>query len=380
MRSVCILVLLILLVLAAPLAVSGALLQAPELSSIAYIVYDGDLDYLILEKNATQRRSIASITKVMTLFYTLELVEAGRISLDDQLTASAQAARREGTQIKLKAGDRFTLEELLYATALVSANDAAVAIAEYVAGSEAEFCRLMNSRAQELGLWDTHYVDCTGLLSIFSNNYSTALDQARLFKLAWESDLFRQIISTPEYHLQAQARKIENTHPLLDRPGVQGGKTGATTAAGHTLITSVSRNEKQLITVILGARSRDVRNEEAEALQEWAFGNLKLLIPKNQVLASVVIPDGVDYQINGVLAKDFSVVALSEGELDFQHELQFLEGLRAPVEKGAKLGELVVSRGGKEFARLDLVAQQGTGLASWLRRLFNRLWHFFKRR
>lgn len=351
----------------------------PELSAIAYAVYDGDYGYLILEKNAHQRRSIASITKVMTLLIAIELVETGKLHLGDTVTASARAASREGTQIKLKAGEEFTLEELLYAAALVSANDAAVAVAEHVAGTEADFAKLMNTRAQELGLADTSYVDCTGLLSIFSNNYSTAHDQARLLQVALEHELFRRILGTPEYFLKTQGRKLTNSHPLLDLAGVEGGKTGATTPAGHTLITSCVRHERRLIVVVLGARSREVRNDENEALLEWAFGNLRTLISNEEVLTPVAIPDGVDHQVNAVLARELSLVAITEADLEYTTQVEILPALRAPVDRGEKLGELVVKRGDAEFVRLDLVAQQSTGLATWLRRIFNGLVRFFRR-
>ncbi len=360
-------------------SVLEALVPVPELSAIAYVLYDGDYDYLITGKNAQQKRSIASLTKIMTLLCAIELVEQGELKLDTVITASAKAASRDGTQIRLRAGDRFTLEELLYATALVSANDAAVALAEYVAGSEAQFCRLMNEKATQLGLDDTNYVDCTGLLSIFSNNYSTALDQARLLCIALEFDLFRTIISTSEYYLKAQDHKILNTHPLLGQPGVEGGKTGATTPAGHTLATSVVHQERRLISVILGARSRDVRNEEAAQLHEWAQESLVGLISKEEVLTTVLVPDGVDHEINGVLAADFSVVAVQQSDLDFTTKVELAQNLRAPVERGEKVGELVVYKGEREFTRLDIVARQGTGLASWLRRLFNLFVHSFKK-
>lgn len=353
----------------------GALANAPELSSIAYVVYDADFNYVILEKNAHQKRSIASITKVMTLVCTVELVEQGKLTLDTVISASARAASRDGTQINLKAGDKLTLEELLYATALVSANDAAVAIAEYVAGSEANFTKLMNEKAQSLGLRDTNYTDCTGLLSIFSNNYSTALDQARLLQVALQYDLLRRVFATQEYLLKTQNRKIVNTHPLLGLPGVEGGKTGATTPAGHTLITSTRRHDRRLITVVLGARSREVRNGENRQLVEWAYDNLRVLISTEQVLTPVIIPDGVQHQVNGVLRREFSVVATSEQDFEFDTKIELIPGLRAPVDQGDKLGELVVFKEGVEFARLDIVAQQGTGLATWLRRIFNRLLH-----
>lgn len=361
-------------------ALGAVLAPAPELSSIAYLLYDGDYDCVVLEQNAWQRRSVASLTKVMTLLTAIELVEEGQHSLNETVLASSRAASREGTQIKLKAGDQFTLEELLYATALASANDAAVALAEHVAGSEAAFTELMNARAQELGLKDTHFVDCTGLLSIFSNNYSTAYDQARLFQKALEYDLFRTIVATPEYYLAAQGRKIPNTHPFLDLAGVEGGKTGATTPAGHTLITSrLYPDQRRLIAVILGARSREVRNEEMGQLLEWAAGNLKVVIPAEEIITAVVVPDGVDHQIHAVLARNFSLFAKNPDDLAVESKIELAPQIKAPIERGAKLGELVIWRHGLQLTRLDLVAQQGTGLASWLRRIFNRLVGFFKR-
>ncbi len=361
-----------LIVIAVGSSVAYGLESPPDLSAIAYAVYDADYQYLVLEKNAHQRRSIASITKVMTLLVAAELVNEGKIGLADEVTVSARAASRQGTQINLRAGDVLTVEDLLYAAALVSANDASVALAEHVAGTEEDFTKLMNAKAGELGLGDTHYVDCTGLLSIFSNNYSTAYDQVRLLQLAFENELVRTIFSAREYVIEPQDRRIRNSHPLLDLPGVEGGKTGATTPAGHTLITSCVRHEKRLIIVVLGARSREVRNGENEALLEWAFGNLRTLISSEEVLAPVVIPDGVDHQVNAVLAEAFQVVEVAE-EGQYQTEVQILPNLRAPVDRGDKIGELVVSRAGEEFARLDLVAQQSTGLATWLRRLFNRV-------
>lgn len=359
--------------------VFAALAPVPKLSSIAYLIYDGDYDYVILEQNAWQKRSIASITKVMTLFCALEFVEQGKLSLDAVVTATSKAASRKGTQIDLKAGDQFTLEELLYAAALISANDAAVAIAEYIAGSEAAFVRMMNEKAEQLGLKDTHYVDCTGLLSIFSNNYSTAYDQVKLLQAALEVPLFRRIIATPEYYLAAQDRKLKNSHPHLEITGVEGGKTGATTPAGHTLVTSRQHLGRRLITIILGARSREVRNKEGLALLDWAYDNLRVVIGNDELIAPVVVRDGVDHQINGVLEQEFSVVAVKEGDLEFETIIELSEGIKAPVDRGAKLGELVVRRKDEEFARLNIVAQQSTGLSSWLRRIFNRVYRYFLR-
>lgn len=351
----------------------------PEISSIAYIVYDADYNQIVLEKNAHQQRSIASMTKVMTLLYTIELVEQGVVSLSDEITASSRAASRDGTQIRLRAGDTFTLEELLYAAALASANDAAVAIAEYIGGSEEEFARLMTARALELGLTNTNYVDSTGLLSIFSGNYSTAFEQAELMQIALDHELFRKIIGEKEYYLKPQNRYITNTHPLLDMEGVEGGKTGATTPAGHTLSTSRFYNGRRLITVVLGARSREVRNAESEELINWAYERLETLIPRTKVMTAVLVPDGVEHQVNAVLEQDFSLFIRNEKDRKIVTKIELREGIRAPLEQGDSVGELVIYRDNQEFARLNLVAQQGTGLASWLRRVVYQIIRFFQR-
>lgn len=347
--------------------------QFPELSSIAVVVYDADLDQVLYEKNAYQSRSIASLTKIMTMLYICELVEAGKIKLDEQVTASANAASRGGTQINLKSGDKFTVEELLYAAALASANDASVALAEYVAGSEREFAKLMTKRAHELGLKNSNYVDSTGLLSIYSGNYSTAYDMAILSKIAMENPLFRKLVSTKEYGLKAQGRTIRNSNALLhDVLGVDGIKTGATTPAGHTLITSAVRHGRRLIVVVLGAPSREVRNEESKQLLEYAYANLEVLIPAGTHQGQGYVSDGVSHLIDVVTAEDFSLFVFNEEMRKFDTRVE-LQKLRAPIDKGDKIGELIIIQNEQEIAAIDLVSNTSTGLASFIRRLWNNL-------
>ena len=352
----------------------------PDISSIAYLVYDADFGRVLAEKNGYQRRSIASITKVMTVFLGVELVKQGKVSLYDKVTASARAESRDGTQIKLRAGDTFTVEELLYASALQSANDAAVALAEFIGGTEGEFARLMTQRALELGLTDTNYVDSTGLLSIFSDNYSTAYDQARLFQIAMEHELFRKIFATQEYELKAQGRKIGNTHPLLgELEGVEGGKTGATTPAGHTLITSTRRDGRRLITVVLGAKTREIRNAESKQLIEWAFSNKKVLIPKGTTVATMLVPDGILHELGVTLAQDLSVFEPQIPADKFTTKVELDTTLRAPIDRGEQVGEIIVyTEDGEEYGRFPVVAQHSTGLASWLRRIYNRVRIFLR--
>lgn len=373
---------LIIILLAACLAfcpVVSAQKGFPSVSAAAVVIYDADFGHVLYAKNPHQQRSIASLTKIMTILYVCELVQAGKIGLNDVVTASANAASRGGTEIKLKSGDKFTVEELLYAAALASANDAAVALAEYAAGSEQEFARLMTNRAKELGLKDTNFVDATGLLSIFSGNYSTAYDMAVLSRFAMENPLFRRFVSTREYELKPQNKTIRNSNALLHEvKGVTGIKTGATTPAGHTLITSVTREGRSLIVVVLGASSREVRNEESEELIEYSYARLETVIPKDELIAKVNVPDGVTYLIGAVLKQDLSVFVFSEADRQIETRVE-LAPVQAPVAKGDKVGELVVLRDGEEFGRMDLVADQSTGLASFLRRIWNRILQFFAR-
>ncbi len=237
---------------------------------------------------------------------------------------------------------------------------------------------MMSIRARELGINNTNFVDATGLLSIYDGNYSTAYELAILSTIAMQNDLFRTLVSTKEYELKAQGRTIKNTNSLLhDIEGVNGIKTGSTTPAGHTLVTSVIKHNRHLIIVVLGAPSREVRNEESEQLLNWAFSNLEVVIRANEVVEQLEVPDGVDHLINVVPSREISFFFPWEDLREFEQRIELRDNIRAPVDKGDKVGEIIFERNGEEFARADLVAAQGTGLASFLRRIFNVLRKFF---
>lgn len=351
---------------------------APNIRSIAVVVYDADFGQVLLGKNPHQRRSIASLTKVMTILYASELVQAGKINLSDKVKASANAASRNGTQIDLRSGDVFTVEELLYSTALVSANDAAVALAEFIGGSESAFAKLMTERAVSLGLTNTNFVDSTGLLSINHGNYSTAYEMALLSQIAMDNQLFHHFVSTKEYELKSQNRTIRNTNVLLqDNPIVNGIKTGATTPAGNCLITSAVDHDRRAIIVVLGAPTREQRNKESEELLAWVYNSLQVILSEDQVVTQVVVRDGHTQTVNAIPAREVSVFAVDEDTAKVTTKVDLIKDLRAPIQPGQKLGEIVILRDGEEYGRVDLVAREGTGLASFVRRLYNRIVEFF---
>lgn len=349
----------------------------PEISAIAVVIYDADFDQILFSKKPHEQRSIASLTKIMSILYICELIQQDKLSFDDVVTVSANAASRGGTSIKLNSGDKLTVEDLLYAAALSSANDATVALAEYAAGSEKEFARLLSERASELGLKNTNFVDSTGLLSIYSGNYSTAYEMALLSRYSMGNELFHKLVSSKEYELEPQDRVIRNSNILLhELEGVEGIKTGATTPAGHTLITSAVRGGRRIIIVMLGAPSREVRNEESEELLEYTYDQLKVIIPQEQVITQVRVPDGVTHQVEAVLERDLSLFMFGTEVSKVETIVKLLDK-RAPLEKGEKIGELTVFQDGEEIGTMDLVAKQSTGLASILRRVWNRIVNFF---
>ena len=370
-------VIMVLLLLCSPLVTSAAN-QFPALDAAAVVIYDADFEQVLYAKNPNERRSIASLTKIMTILVICELIQSEKLSLNDVVTASANAASRGGTEIKLSSGDKLTVEELLYATALASANDAAVALAEYVSGSEKAFAELMTKRAWEIGLTDTNFVDCTGLLSIFSGNFSTAYDMAVLSHYAMQNELFRQFVSTKEYTIKSLGRTIRNSNALLHEvEGVNGIKTGSTTPAGHTLITSAVRNGRHVIIVVLGAPSRESRNQQSRDLLEYTYDHLQTIIPKGATVTQVYIRDGVTHLVDAVLEQDLSIFVLNPEQTKVTTKTE-LASKRAPVEKGEQVGELIVFVDDEEYGRVKLVANQSTGLASVLRRLWNRIVEFFR--
>ena len=246
-----------------------------RLAAEAVALVDGQTGVLLYGKNAFTRRSIASLTKVMTIFLTAENIQAGKIKMDDVVVADAKAQSLEGTELKVKQGQSFTVEELLYAAALISANDAAYMLAVHQAGSEAAFAQQMTQRARELGLEDTNFTDATGLNPSWEGNYSTAYDLAQLFRVAIQNPIFARVVGTARYRINSLGLEITNSNPLLgEYPGNEGGKTGFTTPAGHSLVTSATIEGWRLVAVVLGGPNREAREQDTKELLNYGFENL----------------------------------------------------------------------------------------------------------
>ncbi|MDO5557149.1 MAG: D-alanyl-D-alanine carboxypeptidase family protein [Clostridia bacterium] len=245
--------------------------EEPNLNSRAAIIYDKDTDMILYEKNAFEKRAMASTTKIMTAIVVLEQGE-----LNDCVTVSKKAANTGGSRLGLKSGDKISVHDLLYGLMLKSGNDTAVALAEYIAGDLQEFSKRMNEKATKLNLNNTNFVTPHGLDD--DNHYTTAYELACLTDYALQNKKFEEIVRTGSYTvtINGNPRTISNTNELLGYlSGVNGVKTGFTNNAGRCLVTSSVRGNQSIITVVLGADTKKFRTMDSIKLVEYAYANFE---------------------------------------------------------------------------------------------------------
>ena len=333
----------------------------------AALLLEAESGTVLFAHHSDVRRSPASTQKLVLELVVLELVKAGKISLADSVSVSRRAARTGGSQVFLKRGEVFTLGELMEAVAISSANDACVAIAEHISGSTAGFVELMNERAQSLGMHDTRCVNVHGLdnTPVGKGNLSTARDLSKIARalilahpeaLQWSSTR-RKPFRNGKFMLRA-------TNRLLGRfQGLDGLKTGYTRRAGSCLVSTATRHNMRLISVILGASSTSVRNRETRRLLSWGFNNFSRvpIVKTGELMGKVVIDWGLEPEVR-VLAQDTVMAVLtSEQEKHIVRHLELPEELPAPVAAGDELGKLRVSLGDSLLAVVSIHAEKSIG-------------------
>ena len=251
--------------------------EEPKINARAAVIYDRKSKKIIWGKKENERRPMASTTKIMTAIVVLE-----HANLNDTVTVSKKSGGTGGSRLGLKAGDKITVENLLYGLLLVSGNDAAVALAEYVGGSVEGFAKMMNEKAEELGLKDTHFVTPHGL--DMQEHYTTALELAKMADYALNIKKFAQIVNTKNItiSINGRSKNLKNTNELLGNLyGVNGVKTGFTNGANRCLVTSVNRDGMNIITVVLGADTKKDRTNDSVKLIEFAYQNYKIYNTKD---------------------------------------------------------------------------------------------------
>ena len=365
------------------LAVLGGLIaplprQVPaalELHSPSAILMDAATGTVLFEKNADEAREPASVTKIMTLLLVMEALDSGAIGWEDQVTASAAAAGKGGSQIYLEEGEQLSLDEMLKSVVVSSANDCATALAEHVAGSEAAFVARMNQRAAELGMEHTHFVNCTGLDDEpeARAHLTTARDVAIMSRALLGHEAIRNYTTIWTDTVRNGSFGLANTNKLVRfYRGTTGLKTGYTSKAGHCLSASASREGLELIAVVLGADSSTHRFEDAKALLNWGFAGYALAQPGEGVeLAPIPVTLGARETVQPVLENAGPLLLEKAQAAALTRELELPEALEAPVEPGQRIGTLRIRAGETLLAELPVAASDGVPKLSlwqlWLR-------------
>ena len=337
-------------------SLSATALTEDEIGSPAAVLMDAATGKILYEKNIHEQRPCASITKVMTLLLVFEALDSGKIHLDDVVTASAHAASMGGSDIWLEEGEQMTADDMIKATAVASANDAAVALAEFVSGTEDEFVRSMNARARELGMNDTVFMNCNGLdeEGHITSAYDVALMSRELIK---HEEIFNYTSIWLDT-LRGGETQIVNTNKLLKTyDGITGLKTGTTGDAGSCISATAERNGLSLIAAVLGADSGIQRFKDAAALLDYGFANYETAcLGLSGELYPVAVEGGMSDTVD-VVCPDTGYVTVPKGQAEgVKQSVELAESLTAPVKKGQKVGELSFSIDGEELARFDVTA------------------------
>lgn len=357
---------------------SGAL----NLLSPSAILVEASTGTILFEKNSDEIRSPASITKIMTLLLTFEALEKGRIKLGDEVCTSAYAKSMGGSQVYLEEGEIQTVDTLIKCITVSSGNDASVAMAEYVAGSENEFVNMMNDKAAKLGMKNTHFVDCCGLSSD-SAHHTTARDVAVMSR-----ELIMKYPQVYDYtkiwmeditHVTSQGSfpfTLSSTNKLLKQyQWTTGLKTGSTNAAKYCFSATASKDGIDLIAVIMGAPDPKVRFDEARIMLEYGFAQTRLYVDENkEALNDIAVTGGKAEQLAVAAKSAFRYLDTKGADFSrIEKKYQYLENIKAPVEKGAEVGYISYSMDGKELGRIPIVASESVGKAyyvDYLKRIF----------
>lgn len=341
------------------------------------VLMDGN-GTVLFEKDSHKRLPPASVTKSMTLLLAVEAVEQGRVNLTDPVTVTENAWHQGGSQIWLEPGEQMTLHQLMIAMAVVSANDAAVAVMEHIYGSQAAAVEAMNQRSNALGLADTHFANVNGLPT--PDHYMSAYDTALIAKEAVKHPLYMELCSIKEYWLRDGKNWLVNTNKLLWwYKGADGLKTGWTQEAQYCFAGTAKRDGLRLISVVFATPEPRSHLRESIKLLDWGFTNFSAMpiINSGEVVERVKVNKGMEKELQLITSEDFTLL-LSKGESkNLQKKVVVNPEITAPVTQGQKCGELLVLRDGKEIGKVDLVAEKNIEKASLIKTLQNMITNLF---
>ncbi|MBO1000944.1 D-alanyl-D-alanine carboxypeptidase [Bacillus sp. SD075] len=340
------------------------------------ILIERDTGTVLYDKNADVRLSPASMTKIMTMLLIMEAIDKGELSMKEKIRTSEYAASMGGSQIFLEPGEEMTTEQMLKGISIGSANDASVAMAERLDGSEEEFVRKMNKKAKELGLKNTKFQNATGLP--VKDHYSSAHDMSIMAKELLKYDTITRFTGTYEDYLRENTEKkfwLVNTNRLVKfYPGVDGLKTGFTNEAKYCLTATAKKGNMRVIAVVFGAVSPKERNAQVTKMLDYAFSQYITypIYKRGEVLGEVKVSKGQKKTVVGVTSEPISVLTAKNGKAkDFTKKITLDKNLAAPIKKGDEIGMLELKKNGKVYVESPIVAKETVENATW--------WQLYKR-
>lgn len=352
------------------LCVSAAA-AGPAVSCPSALLMEKQTGTVLFAQDEHTPREPASVTKIMTLLLVMEAIDSGALSYDDVVTGSAHAAGMGGSQIWLKENEQMTVRDLLKAVCIVSGNDAAVALAEHLAGSEDAFVERMNARAQELGMNDTHFVNCTGLPA--ERHLTSACDIALMSReLILHHPDIRQFTTVWMDSLRGGESMLVNTNKLIRfYDGATGLKTGSTGSAGYCLSATAEKNGMELIAVVLKGKTSDERFSDAKSLLNYGFSTWSLVtVTPDEVLPPVPVMLGVRGTVQPVLTSENTLLVEKTLANGLTKEVALAESVAAPVYAGDTLGQLTVrDAAGNTVAELPILAGEDVGHVTFVQML-----------
>lgn len=359
--------------------------RAVQVSAPSVILMEAMTGQIIYEENAGERRSPASITKIMTMLLAMEALEEGEVSLEDEVVTSEYASSMGGSQVYLAAGEIQTFETLLKCIAVASGNDASVAVAEHISGTEEAFVGLMNKRAKELGMNDTHFMDCCGL-SDSDEHYTTARDVAVMsrelttnfpqiydYTMIWMEDIT---------HVTRQGNSVftlSSTNKLLKwYPYTTGLKTGSTTKAKYCISATAAKDDLNMIAVVMGAEDPKKRFQDAQTLLAYGFGVSDIYIDENlEKLPDLPVEGGVAEMAPVKYEGEFRYLDVTGKNLDNTEKKIYLpEVLDAPLNEGQVVGKAVYMLDGREIGSVNILSEQEISEAKYIDYLKKSFQHF----
>ena len=349
---------------------------ASEISSKSACLMSYETREVLFEKNSHTKVPVASMVKMMTILLTVEDIENGELSLDEMVSTSENASGMGGSQVFIDPYVEYSVEDLLKSVIVASANDASVALAEHISGSEANFVKRMNRRASELGMTDTNYVNCTGLPA--AEGYSSAYDSAIILSELASHDIYHNystIWMQDLVHPSGRVTGLTNTNRLIRYySGCDGGKTGSTNEAGCCLAATAKRDDMRLVSVVVGAKDSQTRFNECSQLFNYGFANFEnvLLVDASKSVGQASVSKGKTSAVELYPSQNYYALVKKNEESPFAVEFELSSVVKAPVSEGENVGKITISKNGvvtKEIAVVTREAVEKLGYLDTLKKI-----------